>query len=85
MLYDVWKMEGAECEMESRSILGFFFPLRHAAGGKSKEKDGEMNGAFVFLQIKCFSSQALSRLSFILTEGINRWKKHRMFNLDIHK
>lgn len=44
-----------------------------------------MNGAFVFLQIKCFILHALSRLSFIVTEGINWRKKHEMFNRDIHK
>lgn len=80
MLYDVWKMEGAECEMEP----GIFFC--HIAGGKSKKGDGEMNGGATFVEIKCFILHELSsRLGFLLTEGIN-WQMNRSrFYHDIHK
>lgn len=37
MLYDVWKMEGAECEMESRSIL--FFPVTQLVGKVRKKME----------------------------------------------
>lgn len=74
MMFGKWRELNVKWSLGASS--DFF--SRHAAGGKSKEKDGEMNGAFVFLQIRCFILQAFSRLNW-------RRKKHRMFNRDIHK